>query len=256
MQKLPKISIVIPSFNKADYIESTLQSIINQKYPNLEVIIQDSLSTDGTLEIIKKYQKNNPKIFKVESKKDNGQLDAINKGLKKATGEILSFINADDFYEDGAFFRLIDFYLKNKNALWFAGKGRVVNENGKEIAKFATLYKNFLLSYSNFYLLLMTNYLIQPSVFITKKAYEKYGPFTGTKTAVMEYDLWLKLFKVSNPVFIPFYLSSFRLYKGSISTSKFKEMMKEDEKIAKKYTSNTLILFLHKMHNLARCFWS
>ncbi|BCX14770.1 MAG: hypothetical protein KatS3mg088_453 [Patescibacteria group bacterium] len=256
MARYPKISIVVPSFNKVDFIKDTLRSIVSQKYPNLEVIIQDGGSTDGTLEVVKKYQKKYPKVFKVESKKDKGQLDAINKGLKKATGEILSFINADDFYEDKAFYKVADFYLKNKDALWFAGKGRVVNREGKEIAKIATLYKNFLLNLSNIQFLLVTNYLFQPSVFITRKAYNKYGPFTGTKTAVMEYDLWLKLFSVSKPVVIPYYLSSFRLYKGSISTSKFKDMMKEDEKIAKKYTSDPLVLLLHKMHNLAKFFWA
>jgi glycosyltransferase involved in cell wall biosynthesis len=253
---LPKISIIVPSFNKADFIEDTLESLVLQNYPNLEVIIQDGGSTDGTLEIIKKYAQSYPKIFKYESKKDNGQLDAINKGLKKATGDILSFINADDVYEKGAFKKLSQAYIKNPNALWFAGKGRVINKNGKEIAKIATFYKSLFLFLNKKILALILNYFFQPSVFITRKAYLKYGPFTGTKTAVLEYDLWLKLFSVAKPFVIPETLSSFRLYKGSISTSKVKEMMGEDEKIAKKYTKNPIILFLHKLHNLARLLWA
>jgi len=255
MARYPKVSIVVPSFNKVDFIKDTLESIVSQKYPNLEVIIQDGGSTDGTLEVIKKYQKKYPKIFKVESKKDKGQLDAINRGLKKATGEILTFINADDVYEKNAFKMVAEAYIKNKDALWFAGKGRVINREGREIAKIATLYKNFLLKLSNFQFLLITNYIFQPSVFITRRAYKKYGPFTGTKTAVMEYDLWLKLFKVSKPVIIRCYLSSFRLYRGSISTSKVKEMMAEDERIVKKYTSNPFVIFLHRIHNNARFLW-
>lgn len=251
----PKISIVIPSFEKVDFMEKTLNSIVYQKYPNLEVIIQDGGSKDGTLEIIKRYSRRYPDIFKFESKKDKGQLDAINKGLKKTSGEILTFINADDFYEKKALFRVARFYRENPNALWFAGKGRVVDEKGKEIAKFATFYKNLLLKLNKMSLLLMVNYLMQPSVFITREAFKKYGPFTGNKTAVMEYDLWLRLFSVSKPVLIPFYLSSFRLYKDSISVSKIKEMMKADEEIVKKYTSNSLILIFHKLHNLTRTFW-
>ncbi|MEM3394160.1 MAG: glycosyltransferase family 2 protein, partial [Candidatus Methanomethylicia archaeon] len=251
----PKISVVIPSFNKVDFVEDTLSSIIKQNYPNLEVVIQDGGSADGTLEVIKKYERKHPSVFKVESKKDKGQLDAINKGLKKTTGEILTYINADDVYEKGAFRKVAEAYLKNKKALWFAGKGRVINEKGKEIAKLATWYKSVLLNINHKSLVIMTNYFIQPSVFITRKAYEKYGPFTGTKTAVMEYDLWLKLFCVSKPVVIPYCLSSFRLYKGSISTSKVKEMMAEDEKIVKKYTSSLFILFLHKLHNKIRLLW-
>lgn len=256
MKYFPKISIVVPSFNKVDFVEETLKSIVNQKYPRLEVIVQDGGSTDGTLEILKKYARKYPKIFNLESKKDKGQLDAINKGLSKATGEIVSFINADDIYEKGALRKVAEAYLKNPEALWFAGKGRVIDKKGKEIAKIATWYKSFLLSLNKKYFILVLNYLMQPSVFLTRKAYQKYGPFTGTKTAVMEYDLWLKLFQVQKPVVIPFFLSSFRLYPGSISTSKIKEMMKEDEKIVKKYTRNPLIILFHRIHNLARSIWA
>ncbi len=256
MVSFPKISIVIPSFNKVDFIEETLKSIVDQDYLNLEVIIQDGGSTDGTLEILKKYAKKYPKIFKLESKKDNGQLDAINKGFSKASGEIVSFINADDVYEKGALKKIAKIYLKNRNALWFAGKGRVIDKNGKEIAKVASWYKNLLLFLNHKSLILILNYLIQPSVFMTRQAYKKYGPFTGTKTAVMEYDLWLKLFCIQKPVIVPHFLSSFRLYPGSISTAKVREMMEEDEKIVKKYTSNPFILFLHKLHNWARFLWA
>src|SRR5438105_15536000 len=93
-----KISIIIPSFNKGIYIGKTLQSIIDQNYPNLEVIVQDGGSKDETAVIIKRYAKKNPKIFQWTSKKDNGQLDAIYKGLKKAKGDIITYLNADDLY--------------------------------------------------------------------------------------------------------------------------------------------------------------
>ena len=102
MNEPPKISIVIPSFNKARVIGQTLESIVGQGYPDYEVIIQDGGSTDGTLDIIKKFAKKCPREIKWESGKDKGQLDAINKGLSKASGEILTYINADDVYEPGA----------------------------------------------------------------------------------------------------------------------------------------------------------
>ncbi|MCL5409297.1 MAG: glycosyltransferase, partial [Patescibacteria group bacterium] len=96
---LPKISIIIPSYNKSKYLTYTLQSIIDQKYPNLEVLIQDGGSTDGSVEIIKKFAKSNRKIIKWVSKKDDGQVKAINQGLRKASGEVVTFINADDVYK-------------------------------------------------------------------------------------------------------------------------------------------------------------
>jgi|GEM_PF-1839169 len=250
--KYPKISIVIPSYNKRDYIAQTLQSIVDQKYPNLEVIIQDGGSSDGTLEIIKKYAKKYPKIFSWESKKDKGQLDALNKGLKKTKGEILTFINADDVYEEGALMTIAESFPSDSEILWLVGRGRTVDKEGREIARVVTVYKNFLLKLNKYFLLFCVNYLFQPSVFISKIAYEKYGPFLGDKTSVMEYGVWLKLAKVSMPKIVDKTLSSFRLYSGGLSLSKNREILEKEYKLVSGFTTNPLILFIHKLNNLGR----
>lgn len=248
----PKISIVIPSYNKARFIEKTLDSIVNQDYKHIEVIIQDGGSLDGTLGIIKKFARKYPEIFRYESKKDKGQLDAINRGLSKATGEILTFINADDIYETGALNSVASAYEENPDGLWFAGKGKVIDSNGREITKAVTCYKNLLLSFNLYFLLLILNYLMQPSVFFTKQAYKKYGPFTGTGNFVMEYNLWLTLGEVSMPVIIDKCLSHFRLSGEGISSTLFKDTLREDFRTIKKYTGNPLILVLHKLNNWGR----
>lgn len=249
----PLISVIIPSYNKIDFISKTLDSILRQNYSSYEVIVQDGGSTDGTLEVIQKYAKQYPNIFKIESKRDNGQTSAINIGFSKATGEIFTYINADDIYLQGTFFEIAREYLKNPQALWFVGRGKVINGKSREIAKFSTWYKNLLLSLNSKLCLLITNYLIQPSVFITRETYKKYGPFMGlTNGVVMEYGLWLKLSKVSMPVIINKTLSAFRITEGNISSIAYKDTLKEDELIVRKYTKNKVILFLHKLHNLLR----
>lgn len=252
MKSFPKISIVIPSYNKAKYIKETLDSIVAQNYPNLEVLIQDGGSSDGTLQILKKYSGKHPKIFRYETGRDKGQLDAINKGLKRSTGEILTFINADDVYEQGAFKKVQSSALKNPGALWFAGRGKVIDAGGAEIAKLATLYKGLLLFLNSRFNLLAINYLMQPSVFLTRKAYNKYGPFTGTSDFVMEYDLWLKISKIQMPFVIPETLSSFRLEPSSKTERLYKKLLAEDGKIVKKYSSNIFILSLHAVNNWFR----
>jgi len=252
MKKLPKISIVIPSFNKALFIGETLSSIFSQNYSNLEVIVQDGGSRDRTIEIIKKYARKYPEIISWESKKDKGQVDAINKGLSKATGDIVTYINADDVYKKGALLEVGRYFAKHPKTFWVAGKGEIIDLKGKVISSLVTDYKNFLLSQNKYELLLMVNYLMQPSVFLSMKAYQKFGPFTGRKPSVMEYDLWLKLGKKQMPKIIDKILSSFRLYKGSISTREFKKVLVADEEIAEKYTQNPLILLLHYLHNVGR----
>ena len=127
--ELPKISIITPSFNQADYLEETILSIINQNYPNLEYIIIDGGSTDNSVEIIKKHEKN---IDYWVSEKDNGQSHAINKGFAKATGEILNWINSDDILAENALIKIAEAYLKRKNDnIVILGNGFEIDENGK-----------------------------------------------------------------------------------------------------------------------------
>lgn len=252
MRSLLKISVIVPSFNKAKYIGATLQSIADQKYSNLEMIVQDGGSSDGTVDLIRNFARKHQDFMVWESKKDKGQVDAINRGLKKATGDILAYINADDVYKNGALIKVGEYFAKHPDTLWVAGKGDMIDERGKSIASFLMKYKNYLLSLDNYSALLMTNYLMQPSVFLSKKGYKKYGPFTGSKTAVMEYDLWLKLGWVQMPAVLKSTLSSFRISEGSISSSDYRETLKEDEKIVQKYTDNPVLLLLHYLHNVGR----
>ncbi len=116
----PRISIVTPSFNQGQYIEETILSIVNQNYPNLEFIIIDGGSTDNTVSIIKKYEKF---ITYWVSEKDLGQANAINKGLKYATGEIFNWINSDDILNEGALFKIALAYDINSDLI----AGKVLN---------------------------------------------------------------------------------------------------------------------------------
>lgn len=248
----PKISIVIPSYNKVDYISYTLDSIVEQDYKNYELIIQDGGSTDGSVKIIEEYAKKYPKLISWVSKKDKGQVDAINKGMKKAKGEILAYINADDVYKKGAFKIVAQTYRTNPNAIWFAGKGKIIDKNGNERSKWVTYYKNILLKTNRYSLLLMVNYFVQPSVFITKEVFNKFGPFTGIGGIVMEYDLWLKLGLQKMPLVINDYLANFRLTSDNISSTQHEKLLAYDNKIVAKYSKNKLLLLMHNLHNIGR----
>jgi glycosyltransferase involved in cell wall biosynthesis len=113
----PKISIVTPSFNQAQFIESTIESILNQKYPNLEYIIIDGGSTDGSVEIIKKYQEH---LHYWCSEPDAGQYDAINKGFQHSTGEIMAWLNSDDLYFPWALKTVASIMSQLKEVEWLS----------------------------------------------------------------------------------------------------------------------------------------
>lgn len=251
-EDLPKISIIIPSFNKVGFISRTLDSIISQNYRNLEIIIQDGGSTDGTLDVVKEYARKYPEIIRWESGKDNGQLEAINKGAKKATGEIISYINADDLYKKHAFEGVARKYKENRNSLWFMGFSDMIDGKGDRIANLAVFYKKILALLNKYPLLLLVNYIMQPAVFLTKTAFVKYGPFTGTERFVTEYDLWLKLGLIQMPAVIPLEIASFRMSGGNISSVQYRNLLEKDMNIVKRYTRNKLVLALHRLHNCLR----
>src|SRR5688572_2633651 len=120
-KKYPKISIITPSYNQGEYIEKTILSVLEQNYPNLEYIIIDGGSTDNSTEIIRKYA---DRITYWISEPDKGQSDAINKGLKLATGDIVNWLNSDDYYEPGALFKVAEAF-NNPEVNVFAGRSHL-----------------------------------------------------------------------------------------------------------------------------------
>ena len=122
----PKISVITPSFNQAEFIEQTIQSVIYQGYPNIEYIILDAVSTDHTIDIIKKYQKY---ITYWHSKPDKGQAAAINTGFAMATGDILCWLNSDDYYLPGTLHKIAQYFIDNDNPKIVFGNCLQFNED-------------------------------------------------------------------------------------------------------------------------------
>ncbi|MEL7069941.1 MAG: glycosyltransferase family 2 protein [Cyanobacteria bacterium J06581_3] len=127
---LPKITIITPSFNQAEFIEETIRSIILQGYPNLEYIVIDGGSSDGSVEIIKKYEL---WIDYWISEPDEGQSNALNKGFKKATGEILAWVNSDDTYEPGTLTAIGRYFASHPDTDVVYGNANIIDIDSKDI---------------------------------------------------------------------------------------------------------------------------
>lgn len=230
--KYPKISIVTPSYNQAHFIERTIDSILNQKYPNLEYIVMDGKSSDGTVEILKKYK--NKITWK--SEKDSGQSEAINKGLKMATGEIVAFLNSDDTYEPGALHKVARFFHENPDKKWVYGKCTIINENDVEIRRPITWYKNMLLKKFSYSKLLSENFISQPATFWKRELHKEVGYFDENDHWCMDYEFWLRIGKKHRAGVINQYLANFRYHTDSKSGKEDKTKFQDELRLARKYS--------------------
>ena len=237
---MSKISIIIPCYNAAKFIEQTIQSILNQNYPNLECIVIDRESNDGTLDILKKYES---KITWI-SEKDKGQSDAINKGLKLAQGDIVTYLNADDVYERDCFQKVANFFEKKPPVKWVYGKCKIIDENSVEIRKPITWYKYFWQKRYSYNGLLISDFIAQPAVFWRRELVDEIGLFDINKHLAMEYDYWLRIGVKYEPGFINEYLAGFRLHPVSKSSTSFSAAANEALDVAKRYAISGKRVFL------------
>ena len=222
-QDKPLVSIITVCLNSEKTIEQTIQSVINQTYSNIEYIIIDGKSTDRTLEIIDKYK---DKISIFVSEKDKGIYDAMNKGLKLATGELIGIINSDDWYELDAVEIIVNTFMEDKNAQIFYGNINAYNKDKFLRTRFRSSLKE-----------LHTRMAIpHPSVFITSGAYKKYGFNTEYKIGA-DRDLMLKLYSKNYKFkYINKIIANFRL--GGYNESNPSKKIIEDIKISLQYPDN------------------
>ena len=177
------VSIITPSFNQASYLEQTILSVLGQDYPHIEYFVVDGASTDNSVDIIRKYES---KLAWWVSEKDKGQADAINKGFAHATGEVIAWLNSDDYYLAGTISTVVKIFEEHPEVVLAYGNMLSVDENGKT---FNTLnYKQLTLED-----LLCFQIIGQPAVFMRRSALQKVGGLDPAFHFMLDHHLWIRL---------------------------------------------------------------
>jgi len=226
----PKISIVTPSFNQAEFLEQTICSVLDQSYPNLEYVVIDGGSTDGSVEIIKKYE---DKISYWVSEKDEGQYFAINKGFSHTSGDIMGWLNSSDIYYPWTFRIIAEIFESNKEIKWISGMPTHLNSGNAP--------QN--ISYGrerNIYDIICGKYkwLQQESIFWKRNLWNQVGGELNINIKYAgDFDLWLKFFQHTSLYYVNTILGGFRYHDIRRGYDIHNTYLNEAEKLFKEFKS-------------------
>lgn len=200
---LPTISLVTCSYQQAPFLEATLQSVLSQQYPKLEYIVVDGNSTDGSVDILKKYD---AQLTSWVSEPDAGQTDALIKGFNAATGDVMGWLCSDDLLLPGALRAVAEFFAANPKVLAMYGDALWIDDRGELLRpKKEIPFNRFIFLYDH-------NYIPQPSMFWRRSVYNDVGGLNGNFNLAMDGDLWDRFSQRGRIAHLPRYLSCMRFY--------------------------------------------
>lgn len=205
---LPLVTIVTPSYNQAQFLERTIQSVLDQDYPWIEYMIIDGGSTDSSADIIKTYQ---DKIAWWVSEPDRGQTDAINKGFERARGEILAWINSDDTYLPGAVSDAVAYLQHHPEVGMVYGDANLIDDAGALLGPFPAMQTSYR------QLRRGAVHIPQQAAFFRASLWRQVGPLDPTFFFAMDYDLWVRLAAITEIRYYPHLWANFRLHGGAKS---------------------------------------
>lgn len=199
----PKISVVVPSYNQGPYIEQTLRSIIDQGYPNLELIVIDGGSTDDSVEIIRRYASH---IAYWVSEPDGGQTRGLIKGFQRATGDVQCWLNADDLHEPQTLREVARFFSERPEVRFVYGNWTWMDRDGN------ALYYRREMGFYRWLWLYAYDYIPQPAAFWRRDLYEEVGGLDPKYSLTMDADLFARFARVCHPHHLDRPLACFRSY--------------------------------------------
>jgi glycosyltransferase involved in cell wall biosynthesis len=223
-----KVSIVTPNWNGARYLEQALRSVIAERARGVEVeyIVVDGQSTDGSAALLERYRR---EIDLLIREPDHGPASAINKGLRRATGDLVAWLNADDFYYEGALARAVATMRGQPQRALCFGRCAIVDESSLEIRQGITRFKEFFYRFPHRPVIQSINFISQPAMLFRRTALEQAGPLREDLRAAWDYDFTLRLWRQGGAVRIPGPpVAAFRWHAASISGRHFAQQFQEE----------------------------
>lgn len=226
---IPFVTVITPTCNSERFLEETMRSVAMQRDRGtirVEHLVMDGNSTDRTEQIVSKWA--HPDTHFIRRIDDQGPADAINAGLRLAKGQYICWLNSDDVYAPFALERAVAALKRHPKAPFCFGRCRIINQEGREIRRFATRFKNAFFPFSNAFLIHVVNYISQPAMVFRAEAFRKTGFLRTDFKAAWDYDFTLRLWHLGKPISIRApELAYFRWTPSSISGSQYKRQFKE-----------------------------
>jgi glycosyltransferase involved in cell wall biosynthesis len=255
--QLPSLSVITPSYNQAEYLEGTIQSVLSQQYPALEYQVMDGGSTDGSVAILERYAATGALRF--VSQRDGGQSAAVNDGFKRTRGEIIGWVNSDDQYAPGALVAVGEFFAAHPDVEWLFGRCPIIDRHGNVQKQWITHYKELWLRRYRFSRLMIENFISQPAVFFRRRLLERVGDLDPQYHCAMDYHLWLRMGRVSEPAFLDRQLASFRISGENKMSLEWRRSFAEDLDAARRVAEgkHPLLVELHRLngYKLSVAYW-
>ncbi len=227
----PLVTIVTPCYNSAQFIEDTIQSVLAQTYPNIEYIVMDGGSTDGTQAIAERYADRLTLI----SERDRGQTHAINKGWQRAKGDILAWLNADDRYYPDTVEKAVSYLTTHPEIGWVYGYGDSLDINGQPMP-----FRHPVYAWDYQKLLNRGCYIVQPTVFLRREVFEQNGLLTEELHYCMDYEYWLRIGKRCPAALVPEIRAGVKIFRATKSRSGGYKRIVEIEAMLRHYGASDL----------------
>jgi glycosyltransferase involved in cell wall biosynthesis len=248
-----RISVITPSYNQAGFLGRTVRSVLDQRGDfDLEYIVIDGGSADDSLEVLRRNE--DPRMVWTSEPEVGGQIDTVNSGLRRASGDVVGWLNSDDVLVPGALARVAACFEADPGLEWVHGRCDIIDRDDRVIRRPISGYKHRRCLRYSYDRLIVENFISQMTVFWRRSLLDRAGFLESEHPLAFDYDLWLRFARCSAPLYIPEPVACFRWYESSKSGRGYRRQFAEDFAIALRHSPGRHWLHLRKLAKSAQIY--